>query len=179
MKKLNKKGFTLVEVIVVLVILAILIAIAVPSVMKYIDDAKDAQVMAQAKGFAQEIELTMIEELGKREATTWEEFENLVNAELEKEGYAKGMFGESTTDKPPIYTDEWQAYFIMYTIVNKNGDVLTGSDGYRGKKIAYNEDLRIKKISFSMIKTSGGVMNTRRYDYIPNEELKLISKFPK
>lgn len=46
----NKKGFTLVEVIVVLVILAILIAIAVPSVMKYIDDANDAKYEAQARG---------------------------------------------------------------------------------------------------------------------------------
>lgn len=45
----NKKGFTLVEVIVVLVILAILIAIAVPSIMKYIDDANDAKLLAQAR----------------------------------------------------------------------------------------------------------------------------------
>lgn len=45
----NKKGFTLVEVIVVLVILAILIAIAVPAVMKYIDDANDTKILAQAR----------------------------------------------------------------------------------------------------------------------------------
>lgn len=45
----NKKGFTLVEVIVVLVILAVLIAIAVPSVLKYIDDANDAKILAQAR----------------------------------------------------------------------------------------------------------------------------------
>lgn len=45
----NKKGFTLVEVIVVLVILAVLIAIAVPSVMKYIDDANDAKILVQAR----------------------------------------------------------------------------------------------------------------------------------
>lgn len=42
-KKLNKKGFTLVEVVVVLVIIAILIAVAVPSVMKYIDDANEVK----------------------------------------------------------------------------------------------------------------------------------------
>ncbi|NBK97554.1 MAG: prepilin-type N-terminal cleavage/methylation domain-containing protein [Erysipelotrichia bacterium] len=56
----NKKGFTLVEVIVVLVILAILIAIAVPSVMKYIDDANEAKYLAQARGamIAMESEIT-------------------------------------------------------------------------------------------------------------------------
>lgn len=47
--KRNKKGFTLVEVIVVLVILAIIIALAVPSVMKYIDDANEAKYLAQAR----------------------------------------------------------------------------------------------------------------------------------
>lgn len=41
-KKSNKKGFTLVEIIVVLVILAILAAIAVPSVIGYVDEAKAA-----------------------------------------------------------------------------------------------------------------------------------------
>lgn len=39
-KKSNKKGFTLVEIIVVLVILTILAAIAVPSVLGYVNEAK-------------------------------------------------------------------------------------------------------------------------------------------
>lgn len=41
--KKNKKGFTLVEVIVVLVILAILMAIAIPSFMGYINKAKERE----------------------------------------------------------------------------------------------------------------------------------------
>lgn len=36
----NKKGFTLVEIIVVLVILAILAAIVAPSVLGYVEQAK-------------------------------------------------------------------------------------------------------------------------------------------
>lgn len=39
-KKGNKKGFTLVEIIVVLVILAILAAIAVPTTFGYVDEKK-------------------------------------------------------------------------------------------------------------------------------------------
>ena len=42
-KKFNNKGFTLVELIVVLVILAILAAILVPALLGYIDEAKLAQ----------------------------------------------------------------------------------------------------------------------------------------
>ena len=48
MKK-NKKGFTLIEIIVVVVILAVLMAVAVPSVLKYIDEADNAKYMAQAR----------------------------------------------------------------------------------------------------------------------------------
>lgn len=45
LKKLknNKKGFTLIEIIVVVVILAVLMAVAVPAVMSYLDEADNAK----------------------------------------------------------------------------------------------------------------------------------------
>ena len=47
-KKLkNKKGFTLVELIVVLVILAILAALLVPALTGYIDKANQEKVIAE------------------------------------------------------------------------------------------------------------------------------------
>ena len=48
-KKSNKKGFTLVEIIVVLVILAILAAIAVPSVLGYVNEAKEERYIQEAR----------------------------------------------------------------------------------------------------------------------------------
>ena len=48
-KMKDKKGFTLVEIIVVLVILAILAAIAVPSVLGYVEEAKKEKYIAEAK----------------------------------------------------------------------------------------------------------------------------------
>ena len=44
----NKKGFTLVEIIVVLVILAILAAISVPSVIGYVNEAKESRYIQEA-----------------------------------------------------------------------------------------------------------------------------------
>ena len=45
----NRRGFTLVEIIVVLVILAILTAIAVPTALGYVDDAKEAWELAKLR----------------------------------------------------------------------------------------------------------------------------------
>lgn len=49
MNKIKQKGFTLVELIVVLAILATLAAIMVPSLTGYIDKAKDTELISMVK----------------------------------------------------------------------------------------------------------------------------------
>jgi type IV pilus assembly protein PilA len=63
MKKLNKKGFTLIELIVVIAILAILAAILIPSVTGYITKATDAKNLANCRSYFAQVSLqVMIDE---------------------------------------------------------------------------------------------------------------------
>lgn len=48
MKK-NRKGFTLIEIIVVLVILAILAAATIPTMLKFVDNANGKALIAEAR----------------------------------------------------------------------------------------------------------------------------------
>ena len=43
----NKKGFTLIEIIIVLIIIAILAAIAVPALIRYVNEAKDKRYVSE------------------------------------------------------------------------------------------------------------------------------------
>ena len=64
-KKAKNKGFTLVELIVVLVILAILAAITVPSLLGFIDKAKDKNLVVNAKYLLTAVQTDIVETYGK------------------------------------------------------------------------------------------------------------------
>jgi len=65
MKKNNNKGFTLVELIVVLVILAILAAILVPTLLGYINRARDEKDYSTAQSVRVAVQAEIDELYGK------------------------------------------------------------------------------------------------------------------
>ena len=52
MKRQMQKGFTLIELMIVVAIIAILAAIALPAYQDYVDDANEAACLAESKGLA-------------------------------------------------------------------------------------------------------------------------------
>ena len=69
-KKLkNKKGFTLVELIVVLVILAILAALLVPALTGYIDKAREQSLISEGSMVLTAAQATVSEAYGTKDLT--------------------------------------------------------------------------------------------------------------
>lgn len=109
MKKLNKKGFTLIELIVVIAILAILAAILIPSVTGYITKATDSKNAANCRSlYAQTAMEVMIGTTPTKGTIT---------------GTAPNMSGSySTTDLTIAFTyDSADAVVKTYTCVTKTG----------------------------------------------------------
>ena len=67
--KKDKKGFTLVEMIVVIVIIGILLAILVTGMFKYIDKAKDKQILVNARTAQLNLETAVRELYGKNQVS--------------------------------------------------------------------------------------------------------------
>ena len=58
MKKMNKKGFTLIEMLVVIAIIAILVAIVVPTVTNSTEKAKETADAANIRSIVSELTIT-------------------------------------------------------------------------------------------------------------------------
>ena len=69
-KMKNKKGFTLVELIVVLVILAILAALLVPALTGYIDKANNEKVVAETRQVLVAAQTVVSEDYGQNTDVT-------------------------------------------------------------------------------------------------------------
>ncbi|MEG2543509.1 MAG: prepilin-type N-terminal cleavage/methylation domain-containing protein [Longicatena sp.] len=115
----NKKGFTLVEIIVVLVVMGILLAIAVPSVMGYVTKAKEQRYIAEARNGYLGAQTYVIREVASG---------NTNNDQLQADIGMRTILNEIGSD-----TKVTSVSCVLKDLKIKNCDVSVEIDGVRSK----------------------------------------------
>ena len=123
MKNSNKKGFTLVELVVVIAIIGVLAAILVPSMMGYVKKArlKTANGNAKTAYNAAADFFTEQETLGQLASTTLAQGESAATAALASNGTTKGLV-KLTGDAPSSWNDEMK--YTAYWANSASDDIV-------------------------------------------------------
>lgn len=145
-KMKNKKGFTLVELIVVLVILAILAALLVPAMTGYIDKANKEKVVAECRMVVMAAQTEASEAYGKVTSTSAGAATTAANitAKMDKDNIkslaeVKGFFDVTVDATGKItkvrYTNSgFTCVYSASEVKNAQGTVTTEA-GYNTKKV--------------------------------------------
>lgn len=133
MKKLNKKGFTLIEIIVVVVVLAVLMAVGVPSVMKYINEADNAKYMAQGRSVMNIAQTELIKAYVGDNQINATEATKLKNIDTYESG--KNGMGTIKTDSIKVYVKTVSANANTLTVTEGTGGTITVTPGSNSTEI--------------------------------------------
>lgn len=121
----NNKGFTLVELIVVLVILAILAAILVPALLGYIDRAKGQQIVLNARSVYTATQAEMTSAYAKNKAPSSVDMSR-IKATADVPGSYYAFACSAAYDKDNISHAMYTVTSIVYT---ENGQTVYLYDG--------------------------------------------------
>lgn len=126
-RKNNKKGFTLVEVIVVLVILAILAAIMIPALTGWIDKAnkKTAVVEARTALLALQTEVAENYTPGSKNLTITKDGDNLKVGSVDVTADYNGLVGEDDAAKNTSNVTLDKTKVIGFVYVSSTGYTVT------------------------------------------------------
>lgn len=110
-RKNNKKAFTLIELIVVIAIIGVLVAILVPTMNGFVDDAKEATCLANARtGYSVAVAELNFNELRTGTAhidyTAANAMDNFVESQMTDINGSFTIVNTATTVTSVTYTDE-------------------------------------------------------------------------
>ena len=125
--KNNKKGFTLVELIVVLVILAILAALLIPALTGYIDKAKKKQIIAETRQTVMAAQTLVDEAYAKADVGV-----DTVKVEGEKGAGENAITKQSIADLAEVPVGN------IKSVTTKNGKIDTLEYTKSGKTCTYH-----------------------------------------
>lgn len=128
MKK-KEQGFTLIEIIVVLLIIGILLAITIPSIMGYVSKAKDAQLLTEAHSvlLAAKTKGTKLYSNNNLNALPNKKDEiikesnidgSLISIKVNKQRNSSGDFILFISDRYVYYNDEQQSFEVKDKLEN-------------------------------------------------------------
>lgn len=144
MKKLNKKGFTLIEIIVVIVVLAVLMAVSVPSVLKYINEADNAKYMAQGRSVMTIAQTEVIKAyVGDNEITSAELAKLTGTSAAVKTTYGSETDGMGKIESVYIYLKPTDG--TTFGVTENNGELVIagGTNQLSASKVYTTENLNI------------------------------------
>lgn len=136
----NKKAFTLIELLTVIVIIGILTAIVVPQVTKYIDKSKKSSYTDTLIYFGEYIKLNYPKEMNQKEGLSIHSFSDI---KMEKGDNKKSPYGDFDQDKSfvAVFCLENKCSTYVQAIDNKNkGTELIEVDTLTNKDIITIED---------------------------------------
>ena len=127
MKKTNKKGFTLTELIVVIVIIGILAGVLIPSITGYVKKSQESAALQEATTFKEPFETWLAEndnltfndgDATKQAADALKAFKEYCTTELDMTAEAVAEITAVTVDEngvPATYTYTKGVYVFTYT----------------------------------------------------------------
>ena len=141
MKKNNKKGFTLVELVIVVAVMAILVAVAIPAISTITDTAEEQVIASNCRTIESLMKLAEAEAEAEGTTTAYEQklYESKLGIEPNDDGY---VYWYDTQSGKVTYSgsDDATAPEKGYTITFEEMGEVTDEDKYPGVSVVAIEE---------------------------------------
>ncbi|MFC1806771.1 type IV pilin protein [Candidatus Omnitrophota bacterium] len=122
-----RKGFTLIEVLIVVIILGILATIAVPQFVKIVEKARRAEAVTNISGIRTALAIYYLEEEGYQALGTASEIEGNLDVQVTENNWAYTVTAPTTTTYTVVATRDATSGWGGQTIIMDQAGAYTGN----------------------------------------------------